>query len=196
MEFEWDGAKSDRNQHTRGLSFADAAMIFEGPTVETADSRRAYGEIRVKAIGRIDLRRDLHGQAGRAPNYFRAPRQQERTEAMAIVRKSLDELRSERRTIDRAKIAAATEGEIRRQAIEDGEDPDAPFEQFELVIPVHAVRRKLGMSQAQFARAFGIPIGTIRNWEQNRVKPDPAARALLTILYRQPEAALKAIRAA
>lgn len=54
MEFEWDGAKSDRNQHTRGLSFADAAMIFEGPTVETADSRRAYGEIRVKAIGRID----------------------------------------------------------------------------------------------------------------------------------------------
>ena len=115
---------------------------------------------------------------------------------MAIVRKSLDELRSERRTIERGKIAATTESEIRRQAIEDGEDPDAPLEQFELVIPVHAVRRKLAMSQAQFARAFGIPIGTIRNWEQNRVKPDPAARALLTILYRQPEAALKAIRAA
>jgi putative transcriptional regulator len=52
------------------------------------------------------------------------------------------------------------------------------------------------MSQADFARAFRIPIGTIRNWEQNRVQPDPAARALLTILYRQPEAALKAIRAA
>jgi putative transcriptional regulator len=115
---------------------------------------------------------------------------------MAIVRKSLDELRSEQRTIDRAKIAATTDDEIHRQAIEDGEDLEAPLDQFELVIPVHAVRRKLGMSQAEFAKAFHIPIGTIRNWEQNRVKPDPAARALLTILYRQPEAALKAFRAA
>ena len=52
------------------------------------------------------------------------------------------------------------------------------------------------MSQAEFAKAFHIPVGTIRNWEQNRVKPDPAACALLTILYRQPDAALKAFRAA
>ncbi len=115
---------------------------------------------------------------------------------MAIIRKSLNDARSERPTIDRAKIAAATEDEIRRHAIEDGEDPDAPLAQFDFVIPVHAVRRKLGMSQAAFARALHIPIGTIRNWEQNRVKPDPAAQALLIILYRQPEAALKAIRAA
>jgi len=112
---------------------------------------------------------------------------------MAIVRKSLDELRSEQRTIDRARIAATTDDEIHRQAIEDVE---APLDEFELVIPVHAVRRKLGMSQAEFAKAFHIPIGTIRNWEQNRVKPDPAARAFLTILYREPEEALKAFRAA
>ncbi len=64
------------------------------------------------------------------------------------------------------------------------------------VIPAHAVRRKLGMSQAEFARALRIPIAAIRNWEQDRVQPDPAARALVTILYRQPEAALKALQAA
>ncbi len=64
------------------------------------------------------------------------------------------------------------------------------------VIPVHAVRRKLGMSQAEFARALRIPTGAIRNWEQDRVQPDPAARSLMTILYRQPEAALKALQAA
>ncbi len=115
---------------------------------------------------------------------------------MAIVRKSQDDLRAERPVVDRAKIAAATEDEIRRHAIEDGEDPDAPLAQFDLVIPVHAVRRKFGMSQAEFARALRIPIGTIRNWEQDRVQPDPAARALMTILYRQPEAALKALQAA
>ncbi len=115
---------------------------------------------------------------------------------MAIVRKSLDDVRSEKPVVDRTKIAAATEHDIRRHGIEDGEDPDAPLAPFDLVIPVHAVRRKLGMSQADFARALHIPIGTIRNWEQDRVQPDPAARALLTILYRQPEAALKALRAA
>jgi uncharacterized DUF497 family protein len=54
MEFEWDEAKSVKNQNDRGLSFADAAMMFDGPTLETTDSRRAYGEIRVKAIGQVD----------------------------------------------------------------------------------------------------------------------------------------------
>jgi uncharacterized DUF497 family protein len=53
MEFEWDDAKSIRNQTLRGLSFSDAAMIFDGPIVETADDRRAYGETRFKALGRI-----------------------------------------------------------------------------------------------------------------------------------------------
>ncbi|MGP0058173.1 MAG: helix-turn-helix domain-containing protein [Beijerinckiaceae bacterium] len=52
------------------------------------------------------------------------------------------------------------------------------------------------MSQTDFAAALHIPIGTIRNWEQGRVRPDPAAQALLTILYRQPRAALKALNAA
>ncbi|MGO9773333.1 MAG: helix-turn-helix domain-containing protein [Roseiarcus sp.] len=115
---------------------------------------------------------------------------------MAIVRKSLDQIRSEPRTIDHARIAATTEEEIRQQAIEDGEDPDAPLVDYQLIIPARAVREKLGLSQEAFAKALHIPIGTIRNWEQNRVKPDPAARALLLILYRQPQAALQALRAA
>jgi putative transcriptional regulator len=115
---------------------------------------------------------------------------------MAIVRKTLDALRSEKPAIDQTKIAAATEDVVRQHAREDGEDPNASRAKFDLVVPVLAVRRRLGMSQAEFAKALRIPIGTIRNWEQDRVQPDPAARALLTILYRQPEAALKALQAA
>jgi putative transcriptional regulator len=91
---------------------------------------------------------------------------------MAIVRKTLDELPTERRTLDRAKMAAATDDDIRLQAIEDGEDSDASLGELELVIPVHVVRRKLGMSQAEFAKAFHIRVGTIRNSEQKHVKPD------------------------
>jgi putative transcriptional regulator len=115
---------------------------------------------------------------------------------MAIVRKSLDELRARRPIVDRARIDATTEDDIRRQAIEDGETLDVAPERHELTIPVRAVREKLGLSQEAFAKALRIPVGTIRNWEQNRVKPDPAARALLLILYRQPKAALDALRAA
>ena len=115
---------------------------------------------------------------------------------MALVRKSLDELLAQRPGVDRAKMDATTEDDIRRHAIEDGEDPDAPLARHELTIPARAVREKLGLSQEAFAKALNIPVGTIRNWEQNRVKPDPAARALLLILYRQPKVALDALRAA
>jgi putative transcriptional regulator len=38
-----------------------------------------------------------------------------------------------------------------------------------------------------------IPLATLRNWEQARVEPDPAARALLRILDREPQAALRAL---
>ncbi len=115
---------------------------------------------------------------------------------MAIVRKSLDELSACPPAVDRAEMDATTEEDTRRQAIEDGEDPGAPLADYELIIPARAVREKLGLSQEAFAKALHIPVGTIRNWEQNRVKPDPAARALLLILYREPQAALRALRAA
>ena len=114
---------------------------------------------------------------------------------MAIVRKSLDELMANPPSVDHAELAATTEADIRRHMIEDGQNPDASTGPFEIVVPANIVREKLGLSQEGFARALHIPIGTIRNWEQNRVTPDPAARALLAILYRRPDA-INAIRAA
>jgi putative transcriptional regulator len=43
---------------------------------------------------------------------------------------TLDEIRASRPLVDRAKIAATTESDIRRHQIEDGEDPDAPLPPF------------------------------------------------------------------
>jgi uncharacterized DUF497 family protein len=54
MEFEWDDAKSAVNLSGRGLSFGEAALIFDGPTLETIDNRRPNGEVRVKAVGQVD----------------------------------------------------------------------------------------------------------------------------------------------
>lgn len=53
MLFEWDEAKSRRTLSGRGLSFDYAARVFLGPTVEKADDRRDYGEVRTQAIGRV-----------------------------------------------------------------------------------------------------------------------------------------------
>jgi len=51
MEFEWDRDKSDATLISRGFDFALAAGVFDGETIDVADMRRAYGELRVRAIG-------------------------------------------------------------------------------------------------------------------------------------------------
>jgi uncharacterized DUF497 family protein len=51
MEFEWDRAKSERNERERGLPFELAVLLFDGPVIERVDARRDYGETRIRAIG-------------------------------------------------------------------------------------------------------------------------------------------------
>jgi putative transcriptional regulator len=55
-------------------------------------------------------------------------------------------------------------------------------------VDVPAIRKKMGMSQARFASVFGIPLGTLRDWEQDRRQPDQTARVLLAVIDRDPEA--------
>ena len=52
MDFEWDDAKSAANERSRGIGFGQAAMVFDGPTIEAVDDRHDYGETQVKAIGK------------------------------------------------------------------------------------------------------------------------------------------------
>ena len=108
---------------------------------------------------------------------------------MAEVKKTASEARAEARA-DWGRIDAMSEADMRRHAQEDGENPDddRPFTE-----PVESIRRRLGMSQAQFVAAIHVPLRTIQNWEQKRTRPDQPALALLLILAREPEAALKAL---
>ena len=61
---------------------------------------------------------------------------------------------------------------------------------------VKIIRRALGVSQEEFAARYHIPIGTLRDWEQERVAPDQAARAYLTVIARDPDGVLKALNPA
>jgi DNA-binding transcriptional regulator YiaG len=57
---------------------------------------------------------------------------------------------------------------------------------FESGDDVAALRRFIGLTQAHFARAMGISVHTLRNWEQGRRHPEGPAIALLRIAARHP----------
>ena len=51
---------------------------------------------------------------------------------------------------------------------------------------VIAIRSKTGLSQPAFARSIGIPLGTLKNWEQGRRRPEGPARVLLALIDKRP----------
>jgi uncharacterized DUF497 family protein len=51
MLFEWDDDKHAETVAARGIGFDAGALIFAGPVIEWLDERRAYGEVRVRAVG-------------------------------------------------------------------------------------------------------------------------------------------------
>jgi putative transcriptional regulator len=81
--------------------------------------------------------------------------------------------------MDTAKVDAATEQDIRRQMIEDGEDSDEPVDESRWYPGVDGLRRHLGFSQEEFVQAIRVPLATVQDWEAHRVELDPAAKSLL-----------------
>ena len=57
---------------------------------------------------------------------------------------------------------------------------------FESGRDVSALRQFIGLSQVRFAKALGISVHTLRNWEQDRRRPEGPALALLRIAARHP----------
>jgi putative transcriptional regulator len=83
------------------------------------------------------------------------------------------------------------------RAIARGEaDPAAYRVYVPADIDVQAIRKRIGMSQGAFAARFGIPPGTLRDWEQNRRRPEGPARALLMIIDEAPDVAARALEKA
>jgi len=60
-------------------------------------------------------------------------------------------------------------------------------------VDVRAIRKRTGLSQSEFAARFGIPPGTLRDWEQHRKTPDGAARAFLLVIKEDPEFVSRAL---
>lgn len=58
-------------------------------------------------------------------------------------------------------------------------------------VNVKEIRVNIGMTQPQFAAAFGIGLGTLRHWERGDRQPKGAALVLLNMLSKEPHTVLK-----
>ena len=56
-----------------------------------------------------------------------------------------------------------------------------------------ALRKRLRLSRQKFADRFGLDVRAVQEWEQGRRVPDRAARVLLTVIDRDPEAVVRAL---
>lgn len=78
-------------------------------------------------------------------------------------------------------------------AILRGEKP--PSRAFVMAAPdVKHIREGYGLSQSKFAALLGISVKTLQNWEQGRRQPRGAARVLLEVAERHPEAVWDVVR--
>ena len=91
---------------------------------------------------------------------------------------------------DWGRLDTMTDGESAAAALSDPDaQPRSPEQLAKMrrVSRVKVLRERLGMTQAEFAEAFHLPITTLRDWEQRRSEPDAPARALLLAIERDPE---------
>jgi putative transcriptional regulator len=101
------------------------------------------------------------------------------------------------RAHDWTKFDALTNADVLKAARSDPDAQplsDAQLKRMKRPNP-KVVRRALGLSQEQFADVFGIPIGTLRDWEQGRAEPDQAARSYLQVIAHDPEIVRQALKA-
>lgn len=90
--------------------------------------------------------------------------------------------------INAARVDATTESQLAAQQASD----DSAVMQ-DAAKYARRVRQRLGLTQQQLSQRIDVSIETIRNWEQGKRSPTGAAKALLQVLDRAPEAALGAL---
>ncbi|MGO9460308.1 MAG: helix-turn-helix domain-containing protein [Rhodomicrobium sp.] len=100
-------------------------------------------------------------------------------------------------TFDWSRFDALTDDDVHAAAVADPDAQPWTEEQFakaKRTPRVKIVRRVLKLTQEQFAGQFGIPLGTLRDWEQGRKEPDQAARSYLLVIASDPDAVRYALK--
>ena len=195
MEFEWDEAKNSACFERRGFEFGYAVQAFLDPhRIVVKDRRWDYGEDRYRLLGTVDGRvyvlvYTVRGSAVRIISARKANRKEATDMSTTRIRIDPDDPSTlPEGRIDPARVDATTEAEIAAQEREDEEEAMQDVARY-----ARRVRRRLGLSQTELARRIDVPHETIRNWEQGKRCPTGAARALLRVLDKAPETALRVL---
>lgn len=95
-----------------------------------------------------------------------------------------------------AQLDSRTDEELTAAAESDPDNlplDDRTLSRLRRPLDVKAIRKGLKLTQQQFAQEFGLELRTVQDWEQGRVMPTGAARTLLRIIERDPEAVRRAL---
>jgi putative transcriptional regulator len=104
----------------------------------------------------------------------------------ALVQKAL-------RETNWAAIDAQTDEDIARNVADDPDAAPILGETETTAAMTRSVRKRLGLSQVEFSARYHVPIGTLRDWEQNRKQPDAPALAYLRVIAKEPDMVARAL---
>lgn len=172
MEFEFDPAKDEAIRFKHGLRLSFGRKVFEDPervivpTVRLGDEEERQGNRPLSKENSIPP--SMSGEVGLSDSFpceGATPVNKETTIAIPA-----DPNDPEDRDVT---VAGVERGLMGRR--------------------IRRLRSRLGMSQEQFAEAFGIPVANIRQYEIGRHMPPPAVRAYLKVIEAAPEVVRKAV---
>lgn len=99
-------------------------------------------------------------------------------------------------TTDWKAVDALSDKEVEKRARSDPDGQplsEADLKRLRRSPRVRILRMALGLTQEEFAVAYGIPLATLRDWEQGRRAPDQATRSFLAVIERIPGAVKRAL---
>jgi putative transcriptional regulator len=119
---------------------------------------------------------------------------------MPTIRRSQAEIRKTGGRVHLNRVRATTDKDIMRWIAEDPDTaPELPSKVKPRIVytrplpDVRRIREQMGLTQAEFAKRFGLSQRTVEQWEQRRAVPDRPARILLAVIERDPRAVERVI---
>ena len=100
-------------------------------------------------------------------------------------------------TTDWTRVLAMTDDEIEANAAADPDNPPLSPADLARLRPAagpREIRLRLRLTQEEFAARFGVPLELVRDWERGARQPDAAARTLLRVIDRDPDAVVRALQ--
>jgi putative transcriptional regulator len=119
---------------------------------------------------------------------------------MPTIRRSQAEISKTGGRVDLKRVRDTTDKDITRWIAEDPDTaPELPSKVKPRIVytpplpDVRRIREQMGLTQAEFAKRFGLSQRTVEQWEQGRAVPDRPARVLLAVIERNPRAVERVI---